>query len=182
MKSIKLIKKSNNIANKNIALIGHMGSGKSIIGRLLAKKLDIPHLDSDNLLEKKYNKTIKEIYEEGGELNFRKIEEKAILEIDLQNSLVLSLGGGSVIIDKIRKLLKEEFITVFLDVKISKLFERLNKSTKRPLLLGQDIEKKLKELDLIRRKYYLLADIKISNINNPEVSVSEILNKIKKFL
>ena len=182
MKSIKLIEKSNIIANKNIALIGHMGSGKSIIGKLLAKKLDILHLDSDNLLEKKYNKTIKEIYEEEGELNFRKIEEKTILEIDLQNSLVLSLGGGSVIIDKIRKFLKEEFITIFLDVEISQLFERLKKSTKRPLLLGQDIEKKLKELDLIRRKYYLLADIKISNINTPEVSVSEILNKIKKFL
>ena len=162
----------------NIALIGHMGSGKSTIGKLLAKKLNFYHIDSDRLIEKKYNKTIKEIFTENGEEFFRNIEEEAILNIQ-QNNCVLSLGGGAILRESIRNLLKNKFITIFLDVDIMKLVDRLQKSSKRPLLINSDIEKKIKELDLTRRKFYLLADITIRNINDPLNAVNIIMEKYK---
>ena len=67
MKDGNLMKKTNKQSFNNIALIGHMGSGKSTIGKLLAKKLNFYHIDSDRLIEKKYKKTIKEIFTENGE-------------------------------------------------------------------------------------------------------------------
>ena len=76
------------------------------IGKLLAKKLNFYHIDSDRLIEKKYKKTIKEIFTENGEKFFRNAEEEAILNIQ-QNNCVLSLGGGAILSKSIRNLLKK---------------------------------------------------------------------------
>ena len=78
----------------------------------------------------------------------------------------MSLGGGSILSENIRNLLNKKFITLFLDVNISELNQRLKENKKRPLLVNVNIENKIKELDIIRRKYYLLADIKIENCGN----------------
>ena len=180
MKDGNLMEKTNKQKFNNIALIGHMGSGKSTIGKLLAKKLNFYHIDSDRLIEKKYKKTIKEIFTENGEKFFRNAEEEAILNIQ-QNNCVLSLGGGAILSKSIRNLLKNKFLTIFLDVDIMKLVDRLQKTSKRPLLINLDIEKKIKELDLTRRKFYLLADITIRNINDPLNTVNIIMEKYKNF-
>jgi len=166
MKDPNIQKNYKNYMRKNIALIGHMGSGKSLIGRLIAKKLKLEHLDSDRLIEKYTKKTINQIFEIEGETGFRKIEEKIILNLIKNNKFILSLGGGSILNHKIRKFLQNNFITLFLDIDINILTERLKKSSKRPLLLEVNIEKKIKELDIIRRKYYLLADIILKNNKN----------------
>ena len=120
--------------------------------------LKLRYLDSDQLIEKNTKKTIYEIFKSDGETKFRKIEEKTILSLKNKKNLVLSLGGGSIISEKIRQLLNKNFITLFLDIDFSILVKRLTYSTKRPLIAGQDIQKKIKELDTTRRKYYLLAD------------------------
>ena len=163
MKESNIDKKKNKYNGKKIALIGHMGSGKSILGKLIAKKLKLIHIDSDKLIEDKTKKTINEIFNIEGEENFRIIEENIILNLKNKNNFVLSLGGGSILSLKVRKFLLKDFITVFLDVEINELVQRLKNSSKRPLLITNDIEKKIKELDIIRRQYYLLADIKLKN-------------------
>ena len=163
MELAKLAKNIRDKQKKNIALMGHMGSGKSVLGKLISKQLNFNHVDSDRLIEKNSNKTINEIFKTKGESYFRIIEENVILETICQKKLVLSLGGGSILSEKVRKALKDNFLTVFLDVDFAILSKRLKKSKFRPLLNDTNIEDKIKELDAIRRKFYLLADIILKN-------------------
>ena len=161
-----LNKLEENKEKHRIALIGHMGSGKTAFGKLISKKLNLNFYDSDRLIEKQKMRKINELFHIYGEATFRTIEEETILSIPLAEKMVLSLGGGAILNKKVRNFLKKNFTTVFLDVNISLITERLKKSYKRPLLLNTNIEKKIKELDLSRRKYYLLADIKLENCGN----------------
>ena len=154
--------------NKNIALVGHMGSGKTLLAKLIAKKYKLHHYDSDKLIENKTNMKIKEIFEIHGESYFRNIEQDIILNLKNHENLIVSLGGGSILNSKIRKFIKLNFTSFFLDVSFETLTKRLKKSNKRPLLFNQNIEEKIKELDKIRRKYYLLSDIVLSEYSTKE--------------
>ena len=180
MKYPNIPKDYKNFDNKSIALIGHMGSGKTLIGKMIAKKFKIPHIDSDKLISKQTEKTINQIFKKEGEIKFREIEEKTILGLSNNTKFVLSLGGGSILSNDIRNLLNKEFITLFLDVNLSELTQRLKKNIKRPLLLNVKIEDKIKELDFVRRKYYLLADIKIKNCGNAMEAFTYFLEQYNK--
>ena len=177
MKLAKLAKNTTYMQKKNIALVGHMGSGKSVLGKLISRKFNFNHIDSDKLIEKKTNKTINEIFQTESEPYFRLIEENVILETIYQKKLVLSLGGGSILSPKIRKALKDNFLTVFLDVDFAILSKRLIKSKHRPLINDTNIEEKIKELDAIRRKFYLLADITLNNHLTTTDTVAEFRTK-----
>tara|TARA_Y100001970_G_C14236705_1_gene862277 strand:+ start:1094 stop:1654 length:561 start_codon:yes stop_codon:yes gene_type:complete len=181
MKIAKIAKTQKNYQKNNIAIIGHMGSGKSLIGKLIAKDLNYEHIDSDKLIEKNINKSINDIFLEKGENYFRKIEENSITKLYDKNNLVLSLGGGSILSKKVRDFLfKYNFVTLFLDVDLEILQKRLINSKKRPLLFNVNIGEKLKELDSKRRKFYLLADIKLKNCDDPNQIVSIFLENYKK--
>ena len=180
MKSPNFRKKYKKHIEKSIAIIGHMGSGKSLIGKLIAKELNYRFFDSDKIIEKNTQKSIKNIFLNGGEAKFRKIEEKTIINLKNERKIVLSLGGGSILSSETRKLLKSHFITVFLDTDFEILQQRLKKSYKRPLLINENILQKLKKLDNIRRKYYLLADVKINNCENPANIVSIFLKEFNQ--
>ena len=180
MKSPNFRKKSNKHTNKSIAIIGHMGSGKTLIGKLIAKELNYRFFDSDKIIEKNTQKSIKNIFNDEGEEEFRKIEEKTIINIQNETKIVLSLGGGSILSSQTRKVLKTHFITVFLDIDFEILQQRLKKSYKRPLLINENILQKLKKLDNIRRKYYLLADIKINNSESPANIVAIFLKEFNQ--
>ena len=158
-----------------------MGSGKSVLGKLISKQLNLNHVDSDKLIEKKTNKTINEIFQTKGESYFRSIEENVILEKIDEKKLVLSLGGGSILSPNIRKALKDNCFTVFLDVDFTILSKRLIKSKNRPLINDTNIKDKIKELDSIRRKFYLLADITIKNHLTTTDTFAEFRKKYKKF-
>ena len=155
------------LGKKNIAIMGHMGSGKSLIGKKLAKLLGFKHLDSDLEIIKLTKKSINQIFEEKGEKYFRIVETKVLLRLIEEENAIISLGGGSILDELIRNKLKKKSITVFLDISLKVLEKRLIKSDKRPLLKNVDIKKKLKELDFARGKYYSQADIIIQNINTP---------------
>ena len=180
MKSPNLRKNSKKQIDKSIAIIGHMGSGKTLIGKLIAKELNYRFFDSDNLIEKNVKKSIKDIFHSEGEEKFRKIEEKIIINLQNKTKIVLSLGGGAILSSQTRKFLKTHFITVFLDTDFEILQQRLKKSYKRPLLINENILQKLKKLDSIRRKYYLLADIKINNYKSPADTVSIFLEEFNQ--
>ena len=166
------------IGKKNICLMGLMGSGKSIIGKLLSKKLNFGHLDSDLLIEKKLKKSISQIFLDHGEKYFRSIEEEIIISMLNNKKCVISLGGGSILSKNIRKSLKTNSLTIFLDVNIKVLYERLKKTRKRPLLDNENIIDKLNQLYKDRIKYYNKANLKINNSSN----TSDIVKKIKEQL
>ena len=153
------------LKKKNLAILGHMGSGKSVLGKFIAKKFKLKHIDSDKEIVKFTGLSINKIFEDRGEKYFRKIEKKILLKIIEKKNVVISLGGGSIKSNEIRKKLASNAITLFLDVNIIQLEKRLKKSINRPLLKNVDIKNKLNELDNKRRKYYLLSDINIENNN-----------------
>ena len=166
----------NEINRKNICIIGLMGSGKSIIGRDLSKYLNLKFYDSDKEIELKTKKTINLIFKEDGESYFRNIEEKICLELLNRNNCVISLGGGSIINKKVRDSIDEHSYSIYLQVKLGNLENRLKSSKKRPLLNKNSNNKEtLKKLYNQRRKFYEKADFIVNNDNDK----SQVLEKIK---
>ena len=152
------------LAKKNICLIGLMGAGKSVIGKLLAKELRMRYYDSDKLIEKKLNKSINQIFSDHGESYFRNIEEDIVLSLLDKKNCVISLGGGSILSDLTRKALFINSFSVYLKVDIEILYERLKKSKKRPLINNKDIKEKLIHLTQERNKYYRKANLIVNNL------------------
>ena len=151
------------IKKRNIAIMGHMGSGKSVFGKKIANYFNLQHIDIDEEIVKFENTTINKIFSDKGVAYFREIESKITLNILKKSNTVISLGGGSILNKKIREKLNKQSLSIFLDVDIKVLNIRLKNSQKRPLLKDRNILTTLKQLDAERRKYYLDADIKIDN-------------------
>ena len=169
------------IKKRNIAILGHMGSGKSVIGKILAKKIGFQHLDSDHEIIRFTRKSVNKNFQEHNEEYFRNIETKIVLKLIEKKNVVLSLGGGTILNRLIRDKLKKKSITLFLDVSLLKLEKRLKKSINRPLLKNVDLKEKVKELDIARRKYYLLSDIIIKNTNSPIDTCKNFIIKFANF-
>ena len=164
------------IKKKNVCIMGLMGSGKSVIGRDLSKYYNLKFYDTDKEIELKTKKSINDIFEEDGELYFRKIEEKICLELLTNNDCIISIGGGSIINKKIRQSIKQNSYSIYLQVKLNNLVNRVKSSKKRPLL-NKNINQK-KTLDNLyneRRKFYEKADFIVNNDNDK----FEVLEKIK---
>ncbi|MEP6804813.1 MAG: shikimate kinase [Flavobacterium sp.] len=144
---------------KKIILLGYMGCGKSTIAQNLSKIINIPFLDLDNCIEKKANLSINEIFEQFGEIHFRKLEHEMLLEL-LQSSenIIIGLGGGTPCYANNHELLKREDVTsIYLKASIDTLYNRLihNKS-KRPLIANMN-EEEMREFiakHLFDRSYY----------------------------
>ncbi len=158
----------------NITLCGMMGSGKSIIGRRLSKKIDFGFIDTDNLIEQKSGKTINQIFSEDGEDYFRKLEEQLITKALKNKNYVISLGGGAIINKKIRNIILEKSYNIYLQVGIDVLAKRLSNSKKRPLLINKNIKKTLKDLLERRKKFYNSADLILKN----EINIDKVVIKI----
>jgi shikimate kinase len=122
---------------KKVILVGYMGSGKSKIGKLLAQHCKLPFYDLDNLIEDEVKTSINQIFEEKGEIYFRKIEHQIFKNIvHSQESFILSLGGGTPCYANNHELLQAPgVISVYLNASIETLVNRLqNGIEKRPLL------------------------------------------------
>ena len=171
-----------NIKKKNICIIGLMGSGKSIIGKDLSKYLNMKFYDSDKEIEIKTRQNVNSIFEEKGELFFRNIEEKICLELLTQDNCIISLGGGSIINKKIRKAIKQNSYSIYLQVKLNNLLARLQNSKKRPLL-NKKLDKKqiLKNLYLQRQKFYEKADFVIDNNKDKSLVLEKIKTQLKSY-
>ena len=115
-------------SKKNIVLIGMMGSGKSSIGKLLSKQLNLDFIDIDNKIEKSENCTISDIFIKKGENYFREIEKKISINcLELENKII-SLGGGGFINESIRKQCFKNCSTIWLNWKNETLMRRINNS------------------------------------------------------
>ena len=160
--------------NKNLVLVGMMGSGKSLIGKILSKKLNFEFIDTDNIIEENEKKTISEIFKDNGEKYFRDIEEIISIKSLKLNNKVIALGGGGYINPAIRKCALQNCISFWLNWKNETLINRIKNSKKRPLAM------KLNNLELNkligkRSTTYNLSDYKI---NCDKLSKKEIVQKI----
>ena len=145
---------------KNLVLLGMMGSGKSTIGKLIARKLNLRFIDTDFEIEKKASMKITEIFDKKGEEFFRDLEEKVLTKaLDLQNCII-ALGGGSFVNERIRKLAIDKSITFWLSWGKTTLIKRISQSKKRPIAYKLS---KIELTDLIKKraKIYTKAKHKI---------------------
>lgn len=150
-----------------VFLIGFMASGKSSIGKKLAKKIELPFVDLDDYIEEKYNSTIRSIIANKGMDRFREIE-KELLEtlIGKYENIVISTGGGTPYYFDNMELMNNSGKTVYLEVDIPTLVDRLMYAKKdRPLIWGksrEDLTVYANDLFSKREKYYLEAKHKVS--------------------
>tara|TARA_B100000427_G_scaffold239_1_gene228 strand:- start:5445 stop:5957 length:513 start_codon:yes stop_codon:yes gene_type:complete len=164
-------------SKKNIVLIGMMGSGKSSIGKILSKKLNLEFIDIDSKIEEKENMTISQIFETKGEEYFRKLEEIiSINNLKLQNK-VISLGGGGYINKRIRKQTLKNCFSIWLDWSDEILINRIKKNNKRPLAIKLSINE-IKKLIIDRSKIYKKSNL---NIKCDNLDKNKIILKIIKF-
>ena len=158
-----------------------MGSGKSVIGKKLAKEIDFKFVDTDKFIEDKVGKSINKIFIEDGETFFRKLEEEIVLEILKNKNTVIALGGGSIVNKIIRNSIKNNSYNIYLDVNIDILVKRLKKSKNRPLIHKKNIYQTIETLINKRKKFYSKADLIIKNDNNINNIIKIILKELNSY-
>ena len=165
---------------KNIVLLGMMGSGKSTIGSLIAKKLNVVLIDIDRKIEKMQNQKISQIFELKGEAYFRELEFNVTVQSLESNNKIISLGGGAFINKELRKIIKQKSSTFWLHWNADTLIKRIKNNDKRPVIKGKSFAD-IKRLISERNKIYNFSDYKIicENLKKGEI-VDKILQKCRK--
>lgn len=160
---------------EKVILIGPPGCGKSTVGKLLAKELQLNFLDSDSEVSKRAGKSISDIFLEDGERKFRELERDVVLGGLDSNVGVMALGGGSILDADVFLRLEREPKVVYLEVSISNAAPRVGFNTDRPLLVGNPRQQWLKLFEARREKYERLGKFRISTNNRkPKEVVSEL--------
>ncbi|MFQ5815592.1 MAG: shikimate kinase [Candidatus Hydrothermarchaeaceae archaeon] len=160
---------------KNIVLTGFMGSGKSSVGKRIAKRLGMKVVDTDDLIEERMCMSINDIFAEHGEPYFREVEKNVVREVsDLDNRVIVT--GGGVVLDKenIRSL-GVKGVIVYLHVTPEEAYERVRHRTHRPLLNVDDPLGKIRELLEYREPFYADNDVEV---NTTGMGVSEVADEV----
>ena len=163
-------------SKKNLVFLGMMGSGKSSIGNMVSKKLNLKFIDIDNLIEAEAGSSISSIFEEKGENYFRNMEEKITLKNLKTIGTVISLGGGAFINDKIRKEILTNHFSFWLNSNETILLKRIKGNKIRPLAF-KSTDQEIKQLIKKRSTIYAKAQFKI---NCNKLTKTKIINKIIK--
>jgi len=163
----------------NIVLTGFMGTGKSRIGKKLAKKLRMSYLDTDELIEKKEKDNISTIFKKKGEEYFRRVETQIVKEVALFDNYVISTGGGVVLREENMKALKKNAFIICLFASPEVILERTRGNEDRPLLKVDDRKSRIEKLLKYRKPFYEKADF---SIDTSVLSSEEVVEKIIKFL
>ena len=164
-------------------IIGMMGAGKSKIGYIVSKILNINFYDIDNLIEKELNTSIKELFKSHGEAYFRRVEE-AKIEIVINNAIsknekaIISIGGGAFDNQYSRELLLKNTKVIWLNVPTDILIKRIGDGSKRPMIKG-NIEKSITEILSKRVKYYSLSHHQLNAYN---LTQKQITKKMIQFI
>ena len=163
-------------SKENLVFLGMMGSGKSSIGSLVAKKLDLDFVDVDKEIEKELGLSISKIFETKGEDYFRKFEEKITLKILKIHSTVVSLGGGAFVNKVIRKEVLKNHISFWLNWNDEILINRIKNSKKRPIAF-KSTDNEL--IDLIKKRSNIYSKA-LYEIKCDKLSKNEIVKKVLK--
>ena len=164
------------ISKKNLILLGMMGVGKTTIGRLLAKKLNLDFYDIDQIIEKENNMKISDIFKKKGEIFFRKQEESITINYLKKNHSVISLGGGAFVNKNIRENVLLKARSFWLTTSIGILKSRIKSNKRRPVI-NQIGLKNIEDLFKKRKEFYSLADHKIEC---EKLTLNQISDKIIK--
>ncbi|HXM83412.1 MAG TPA: shikimate kinase [Burkholderiales bacterium] len=167
---------------ENIYLVGLMGAGKTTVGRLIARRLKLRFLDSDQEIERRCGVKIPLIFEIEGEAGFRGREAQAIAELTALDGVVLATGGGAVLLDENRKRLAARGTVVYLRARPEDLDRRVRHDRKRPLLANGDPLARLRELYAERDSLYLgVADLVVDTGSQSVQSLArELLEKLEE--
>jgi len=162
---------------KNIVLIGFMGSGKTQVGKELAKELARSFFDTDSLIEEKYGLKITAIFADKGESFFREAESRIIDEVTAEDGQVISCGGGAILRNENVNYLKNNGILIYLKAPFEVLYDRIKASSDRPLLHTAEPEQSARALWEARQSVYeRVADL---TVDTAEKSIPEIVKEIK---
>jgi shikimate kinase len=150
------------ISKTNIFLIGPMGSGKTAVGKTLAKALHLSFVDSDAEIERRTGVDVAFIFEKEGEAGFRQRERDVIADLTQRANIVLATGGGAVLDADNRRNLAERGCVVYLETTVNQQLERTRHGKHRPLLATEDPRARLEDLLRVREPLYReIADIAV---------------------
>jgi shikimate kinase len=158
-------------SKENLVFLGMMGSGKSSIGTMIAKKLKLDFVDIDKEIENELGMSIRKIFETKGENYFRKFEEKVTLKKLKLNTTVISLGGGAFTNKDIRKEVIKNHLSFWLNWNYEILLNRIKNSKKRPIAFNATDNELI---DLIKKRSNIyskaLYEIKCDNLSKNEIT------------
>ena len=164
-------------------IIGMMGAGKSKLGYIVSKSLNLNFYDIDDLIEKDLNTSIKELFKSHGEAYFRRVEE-AKIKIVINNAIsrnekaIVSIGGGAFDNQHSRELLLKNTKVIWLNVPTDILIKRIGDGSKRPMIKG-NVEKSITEILSKRVKYYSLSHHQLNAYN---LTQKQITKKMIQFI
>jgi shikimate kinase len=168
---------------KSIVLIGMMGAGKSTVGDCLQRRTGFPRLDTDEIVMSKFGMPISKIFSAHGEDKFRDAETEALQALASDQPVVVVTGGGIILREENRDLLKRLGAVVWLEADEETLFKRASRTSNRPLLQGKNPRKAFVQMLQARRPLYArIADIRVntSALTDEEVAIA-ILSKFKRY-
>ena len=165
----------------NIILTGFMASGKSAVGKELAKRLRMDFVDTDELIEEKEGIKISQIFREKGEPYFRKVETEIIKKVAEDKNAIIATGGGVVLKEENMQVLRKNGMIICLSTDAATILKRTSRNHLRPLLEGEreERENKIKDLLGFRASYYQKADF---IVDTTDLMVEETVEKIIKYL
>ena len=161
---------------KTVAMVGMMGAGKTAIGTALARRLQVPFLDSDAEIAKAANMTIAEIFERDGEAFFRDRETEVISRLLDGPPCILSTGGGAFLRDENRKMISERGASLWLRAELELLWQRVKHKTTRPLLRTDDPRATMADIQAVRDPVYDLADLNVDDEH--EYSIDDMTDRV----
>ena len=159
----KISRVNHSTKRKNIFLIGPMGAGKSSVGKYLAAQLDMDFYDTDEEIEKRTGVDIGWIFDLEGEMGFRKREEAVVAELAVLSNIVLATGGGTILSEECRTILRNHGVVVYLEVSLKYQETRTLNDSRRPLLRVENRQEVLEKLQGEREPLYqTVADFQVS--------------------
>lgn len=168
---------------ENIVLVGFMGSGKSTVGRILAKRLQFRFVDTDKLVEQRAVMTIPDMFARHGESVFREKETAALTSLSGERQHVIATGGGIVTVPENIPLLRSLGMVVLLKAEPEEIFRRVSRNSERPLLQVEDPRKRVLDLLAAREPLYEQAahfHVDSTRLRHEEVAAT-IVNEAQRF-
>jgi shikimate kinase len=163
----------------NIYIVGFMGTGKTVVGKEVARQLNLRFVELDSIIAQIEKKAISRIFAEDGEPAFRKIEKQALKEISAGKDSVISCGGGIVLDKENIRIMKETGAMVCLSARPEVIIARTRRYKHRPLLNVENPEKRIKELLEFRAPFYAQSD---QTVDTSDLSVAQVVKRVMEYV